>query len=103
MKFKANAIVSAAAVVLLTIGPSLATTQSKNANRKPTVKGEMKETGKEVKNAGKGLGQNVKHGRVVRGAKHFGKHTGRAGKHLGKGSKAGVKKTGGAVKNATKP
>jgi hypothetical protein len=93
-------IVAAAAFVLLTGGLSLANPQ--NANRKTTVKGEMKQSGSEVKNAGKGLGQNVKHGHIASGVKHFGKHTGRAGKHFGKGSKAGVKKTGGAVKNAAK-
>src|SRR5262245_23464227 len=102
MKFTGNAIVIATAVVLLATGSPLATAQNANANRKTTVKGEMKESGKEVANAGKGMGHNIRHGHVVRGAKHFGKHTGRAGKHFGKGSKSGVKKTGGAVKNAVK-
>jgi hypothetical protein len=63
----------------------------------------MKQSGKEAKEAGKSMGQNVKHGRVVRGGKHFGKHIYRSGKHFGKGAGKGAKKTGGAVKNATKP
>ena len=77
--------------------------QNKNAKAKPTVGGEMKESGKEVGKAGKSLGHNVRHGRPVRGTKHFGKHMGRAGKHFGKGSGVAAKKTGNAVKNAAKP
>ena len=92
-----------AALLVSVFGPSFANAQSTNANRKPTVKGEMKQSGKELGNAGKGLGTNVKHGRVVRGGKHFGRHVGRSAKHFGKGSKAAAKKTGGAVKNAAKP
>src|SRR5690242_13797730 len=57
-----------------------------NTNRNGSVKGQMKQSGKEVGKAGTSLGSNVKHGRVVRGGKHFGKHVGRAGKHFGKGS-----------------
>src|ERR1041384_2384166 len=74
---------------------------SKNQNA--TVKGQMKQSGKEVKNAGQGLGENVKHGRVARGGKHIGTHMYRGGKHFGKGSGMAVKKTGKAVKNAAKP
>jgi hypothetical protein len=77
--------------------------QNKNAKAKPTVGGEMKESGKEVGKAGTSLGHNIKHGRPVRGGKHFGKHMGRAGKHFGKGSGVAAKKTGNAVKNAAKP
>lgn len=102
MKFSITKIIGASVVAVLLISSPFAAAQKANANRKTTVKGEMKESGKEVANAGKGLGHSVRHGHVVRGAKHFGKHTGRAGKHFGKGSKAGAKKTGGAVKNATK-
>jgi hypothetical protein len=57
-----------------------------------TSKGQMKESGSEVNKAGKSMAQNVKHGRVVRGGKHFGKHMGRAGKHFGRGTKKAVKK-----------
>jgi len=63
----------------------------------------MKESGKETVAAGKSLGGNIKHGRVVRGGKHFGKHVGKAGKHFGKGTAIAAKKTGKAVKNAGKP
>jgi hypothetical protein len=59
---------------------------------KPTVKGQMKESGKEVGKAGKSLGHNVKHGRIVRGGKRFGKHIGYAGRHIGRGTKHAVKK-----------
>ena len=72
--------------------PSLAFAQQTNKNRNTSVKGEMKQSGKEVKEAGKSLGSNVKRGRVARGGKHFGKGTGKA-----------AKKTGSAVKNAAKP
>ena len=54
--------------------------------------GQMKQSGSEVGKAGKSLGHNVKHGRVLRGGKHFGKHMGRSGKHFGRGTKKFVKK-----------
>ena len=63
---------------------------AQNSNSSAT--GEMKQSGSEVGNAGKSMGRNVRHGRVVRGGKHFGKHIGRAGKHFGKGTKRGTKK-----------
>ncbi len=56
-----------------------------------TAKGQVKQSGTEVGRAGKSMGQNVKHGRVLRGGKHFGKHMGRAGKHFGRGTKKTVK------------
>ena len=56
-----------------------------------TAGGQMKESGSEVKKAGKSMGHNLKHGRIVRGGKHFGKHMGRAGKHFGRGTKKAVK------------
>jgi hypothetical protein len=63
-----------------------------NAQEKAnTSKGEMKESGREVKRAGTSMGHNMKHGRVFRGGKHFGKHVGRAGKHFGRGTKKAVK------------
>jgi hypothetical protein len=58
----------------------------------PTASGQMKEAGNEVGKAGKSLGSNVKHGQVVRGGKHFGKHLGYAGRHVGSGTKKSVKK-----------
>ena len=54
--------------------------------------GQMKQSGSEVGKAGKSMGHNVKHGRIVRGGKHFGKHMGRSGKHFGRGTKKFVKK-----------
>ncbi len=56
-----------------------------------TSGGQMKESGSEVKKAGKSMGHNFKHGRIVRGGKHFGRHMGRAGKHFGRGTKKAVK------------
>jgi uncharacterized C2H2 Zn-finger protein len=57
-----------------------------------TATGQMKETGKETKRAGKSMGRNMRRGRVFRGGKHFGKHIGKAGKHFGRGTKKVVKK-----------
>jgi hypothetical protein len=51
----------------------------------------MKNSGREVGRAGRSMGRNVKHGRLVRGGKHFGKHMGRAGKHFGQGTKKAAK------------
>jgi hypothetical protein len=56
-----------------------------------TAKGEMKTSGSEVKRAGTTAGHDMKHGRVVRAGKHFGKHTGRAGRHFGRVTKKAVK------------
>jgi len=56
-----------------------------------TAKGEMKTSGSEVKRAGTTAGHDMKHGRVVRAGKHFGKHTGRAGRHFGRSTKKAVK------------
>jgi hypothetical protein len=56
-----------------------------------TSKGQMKESGSEVKKAGISMGRQVRHGRLVKGGKHFGKHIGRAGKHFGRGTKKAVK------------
>jgi len=56
-----------------------------------TATGQMKESGSEVGKAGKSMARHVKHGRMVRGGKHFGKHMGRAGRHFGRGTKRAVK------------
>jgi hypothetical protein len=90
------------AIAVLVVGQSTyAIAQTKNSNT--SAKTHMKESGKETVAAGKSLGSNLKHGRVVRGGKHFGKHVGKAGKHFGKGTAIAAKKTGKAVKNAAKP
>jgi hypothetical protein len=62
------------------------------ANAQNTSKGEIKKSGSEAKKAGTSLGSNVRHGRVVRGSKHFGKHVGSAGKHFGRSTKKAFKK-----------
>ncbi len=72
----------------LTCTAAYGMTQNTNTN---TAKGEMKKTGSETGEAGKSMARNVKHGRIVRGGKHFGKHMGSAGKHFGKGTKKAVK------------
>ena len=66
--------------LVLSIGVSTAIAQ----DNQTSSTGELKKSGSETKQAGKSLGQNFKHGRVVRGSKSFGKHMGRAGKHVGK-------------------
>jgi len=58
--------------------------RAQNSN---TATGQMKQSGTEVGRAGRSMGRNVKHGRVLRGGKHFGKHMGRAGKHFGRSTK----------------
>lgn len=88
-------------VLTLELMPALASSIQSNTN-KPSAKGEMKQGGKEAKNAGKSLGTDVKHGKVVKGGKDFGKHTGSSAKHVAKGTAKGtetaVKKTGNAAK-----
>jgi hypothetical protein len=74
--------------LVVSVGVSPAIAQD-NSN---TAKGEIKKSGAETKEAGKSLGKNVKHGRVVRGGKYFGKHMGRAGKHFGRSTKKVFKK-----------
>jgi hypothetical protein len=103
MTIKIAGVILAAVFMLLTFVSQPTIAQEGTANRNATVKGQMKQSGREVRNAGAGLGTNVRHGRVVRGGKHFGKHMYRAGKHFGKGSGLAAKRTGRAVKNAAKP
>jgi len=58
--------------------------RAQNSN---TATGEIKESGSQVGQAGRSMGRNVRHGRLFRGGKHFGKHMGRAGKHFGRSTK----------------
>ena len=81
-------LIMAAMALLIALTPLSGIGQQNNN----TSKGQMKESGSEVSKAGKSMAQNVKHGRIVRGGKHFGKHMGRAGKHFGRGTKKAVKK-----------
>jgi hypothetical protein len=73
--------------LMLSFGLTSASAQENNN----TAKGEMKTSGSEVKRAGSTAGHDMKHGRVVRAGKHFGKHTGRAGRHFGRSTKKAVK------------
>lgn len=73
----------------LVFAVSSAVTFAQNSN---SASGQMNESKNEVGKAGKSMGRNVKHGRIVKGGKHFGKHVGKAGKHFGKGTKKAVKK-----------
>jgi hypothetical protein len=101
-------------ILALVVGTSMALAQEDTTKGKPTVTGQTKEAGKEVGKAGKSMGSNVKHGRVVRGGKEFGKHMGHSGKNVGRaskkvasktyhGGKAVAKKTTKAVKKAVTP
>ena len=92
MTIKKAGVIPAALLMVLTMGPQQTLAQDATTNRNATIKGQMKQSGREVRNAGAGLGTNVKHGRIARGGKHFGKGSGMA-----------AKKTGRAVKNAAKP
>jgi hypothetical protein len=88
-------ILTTAAVMIFALAAPPAFAQQ-DTQGKPTAKGQMKESGREVVRAGKSLGHNVKHGRILRGGKRFGKHIGYAGRHVGRGTKH-------AVKTAVKP
>lgn len=83
-------ILTTTAVIIFAVAAPLAFSQQDTPG-KPTAKGQMKESGKEVGRAGKSLGHNVKHGRVLRGGKRFGKHIGYAGRHVGRGTKHAAK------------
>ena len=78
------------ASVALVLSFSLTPASAQENNN--TAKGEMKTSGSEVKRAGTSAGHAMKHGRVVRAGKRFGKHSGRAGKHFGRGTKKATKK-----------
>jgi hypothetical protein len=89
MKQKAmKSLMMATMTLSLAITPLYGFAQENNN----TPKGQMKESGSEVKKAGQSMGRHVRHGRIVKGGKHFGKHIGRAGKHFGRGTKKAVKR-----------
>lgn len=91
MKSITQVILTTAVVIILALaGPP--TFAQHDTQGKPTAKGQMKQGGKEAGKAGKSLGRNVKHGRILRGGKRFGKHIGYAGRHIGRGTKHAVKK-----------
>jgi len=82
-----NSVVTLALAVSFALIPLTGLAQNSNSSS-----GQMKQSGSEVGKAGKSMGHNVKHGRILRGGKHFGKHMGRSGKHFGRGTKKFVKK-----------
>jgi hypothetical protein len=84
-------ILTTAAVILFAIAALPAFAQQ-DTRGKPTAEGQMKEGGKEVGRAWASLGHNVKHGRIMRGGKRFGKHIGYAGRHVGRGTEHAVKR-----------
>lgn len=88
MKRKAIKFLLLAAMALSLVLIPLCGIAQQNNN---TSTGQMKESGTEVGRAGRSMGRNVRHGRILRGGKHFGKHMGRAGKHFGRGTKKAVK------------
>ena len=92
MKLRITQVIltTAALIVFAVAGPL--TFAQQDTPGKPTAKGQMKQSGKEAGKAGKSLGYNLKHGRVLRGGKRFGKHIGYAGRHIGRGTKHAVKK-----------
>jgi hypothetical protein len=96
-------ILSGAMLVTLSAVTPYALAQQDTTKAKPTVGGQMKEGTKEMGKAGKSLGGNVRHGRVARGGKHFGKHVYHGSKNYAKGSVKATKKAGHAVKKAVTP
>lgn len=76
-----------ALVLSLVLLPFSGSAQNSNSST-----GEMKKSGSEARAAGTTSAHDVKHGRIVRGGKHFGKHIGRSAKHFGRGTKKGTKK-----------
>jgi hypothetical protein len=78
-------------IVAVTISIAIAVPLTKAQNNN-TAKSEIKKSGSEASSAAKGMGRHLKHGRVVRGGKHFGKHTWRAGKHFGRSTKKVIKR-----------
>ena len=92
MKLRITQVVlTIAAMIVFSLATPNVFAQEHERN-KNTASGQMKEGGKETGRAGKSLGHNLKHGRVLHGGKRFGQHMGRAGKHVGRGTKRGVKR-----------
>jgi hypothetical protein len=85
-KSTANFLMLIAIAVAFVAAPAVSLAQNSNSST-----GQMKESGSEVKRAGTSGAHYVKHGRMVRGGKHFGRHMGRAGRHFGRGTKKAVK------------
>ena len=92
LKTTKTILVTVAMIILAWAAPAALASGQHDTEGKPTAKGQMKEGGSEVGKAGKSLGHNVRHGRIVRGGKRFGKHIGFAGRHVGRGTKHAVKR-----------
>ncbi len=88
MKRKIMQSLTVASLGLILSFAALSASAQENNN---TAKGEMKTSGSEVKRAGTSAGHDIKHGRVVRAGKHFGRHTGRSARHFGRGTKKATK------------
>src|SRR6516225_6154027 len=91
-----NMKIKLASIFLIAVfGMASVFAQNPNASpQNPSAKGDMKESGSEVKAAGKAEGSNAKQGHMVSGGKQFGKHVGQAGKHFGRGVKKTAKRIG---------
>lgn len=87
MKLKITQLILATAAVIVFAVAAPPGFAQQDTQGKPTATGQMNEGGKEAGKAGKSLGHNVKHGRIVRGGKRFGKHIAYAGRHIGRGVK----------------
>jgi hypothetical protein len=103
MRKLSQMILSVALLATLAIATPYAKAQEDTKKAKPTVGGQMKEGTKEMGKAGKSMGSNVKHGRIARGGKHFGKHVYHGSKNYAKGTGQAAKKSGHAVKKAVTP
>jgi hypothetical protein len=107
MRKLSQMIMSATLLVTLALAAPYALAQQDTKPAQPTAGGQMKEGGKEMGKAGKSMGANVKHGRIARGGKHFGKHVAHGSKNIAKGTaqgtKTAAKKTTHAVKKAVTP
>ena len=79
-------------VAMMALSPALMPLRGMAQGNSNTAGGQMKESGSEVKKAGTSMGRNVRHGRILRGGKYFGKHMGHAGKHFGRGTKRVVQR-----------
>ena len=81
-------LTTAVMVVCFALAPLAGMAQNSNSS----TTSEMKTSGSEARKAASGSGHYMKHGRIVRGGKHFGRHIGKSGKHFGKGTKKATKK-----------
>ena len=82
MKLKITRMLLATALVIIFAAAPPVFAQQ-DTQGKPSVEGQINQSGKEAGKAGTTLGHEVKRGRVVRGGKRFGKHIGYAGRHVG--------------------